>query len=222
MTDNSLQNFPEGIVKFIELISQIERPNLFNPWRESCHTEVKPETGPQQRRVRLAQHLSCPSPKLICLGEAPGYQGCRYSGIAFTSERLLLEGTIPRVPKLASRITLRDKPWSEPSATIVWKALYELGVADQTLLFNAVPWHPMKPGNIHSNRTPTREEKTLGNHYLQAFLDLYPDVPIIAVGNTADENLRGLGINCSKVRHPANGGATKFREGLREIVTRGF
>lgn len=70
---------------------------LFNPWRDHCPFET-PENGPEDRIIRLALHLDC-NPRAILVGEAIGYQGGRYSGIAFTSERLLRTGRIPRIAR---------------------------------------------------------------------------------------------------------------------------
>src|ERR1700675_429954 len=98
------------------------RPTLFNPWRDHC-ADCKPCNDPDAKLVRLAAHLDC-VPKFILCGEAAGYLGCRHSGIAFTSERLLLEGMIPRISPINDRLTSRRLSYSEPSATIVWGALY--------------------------------------------------------------------------------------------------
>ena len=80
-------------------------PTLFNPWRDRC-TDDEPYNGPKAKLVRLAAHLDC-DPKFILCGEAAGYQGCRHSGIAFTSERLLLEGKIPGISAMSHRLTIR-------------------------------------------------------------------------------------------------------------------
>lgn len=114
----------------------VGRPGLFNPWRQSC-THDRPINTTEQKLARLAAHLDC-NAKLILVGEAPGYQGGRYSGVAITSERLLLEGMIPRMPALQGRLTDRAKPFSEPSATIVWGKLQELGIAGEVILWNSV------------------------------------------------------------------------------------
>ncbi len=131
-------------------------PNLFNPWRERC-TDDQPCNGPDAKLARLAAHLTC-DPKFILCGEAAGYQGCRHSGIAFTSERLLREGRIPRISPMSHRLTSRALPYSEPSATIVWGALYNLGIEERTILWNTLPMHPYKSRDEQSNRTPTSEE----------------------------------------------------------------
>jgi len=205
------------IDRFVEAVSQPSYPSMHNPWRDRCHTDLD-SAAAEIRQGRLRNHLLTPNPQLLIIGEAPGYQGCRYSGLAFTSERLLMERVIPRMSGLdGGRITDRQKPWSEPSATIVWKALYEKGLARSTVLFNAVPWHPEGKRGIHSNRTPTTEEKQHGLQYLKDLLEIYPGVPVAALGNTASETLAALEVKHTKLRHPANGGATKFREGLAQL-----
>ncbi len=192
-------------------------PGLFNPWRDACPHDA-PGNGPAQKRVRLAQHLDC-DPQFILAGEAPGYQGCRYSGIAFTSERLLGEGAIPRIPASSGRLSDRRLPFSEPSATIVWKTLYRLGIAERTLLWNALQLHPHSPDSLWSNRTPTPAEISLGEPALRILLTAFPSAAVIAVGKKAEGLLREMGIPIiGAVRHPANGGATQFAEGLGALM----
>ncbi len=194
----------------------VGRPGLFNPWRQSC-THDRPINTTEQKLARLAAHLDC-NAKLILVGEAPGYQGCRYSGVAITSERLLLEGMIPRMPALQGRLTDRAKPFSEPSATIVWGKLQELGIAGEVILWNSVQLHPHHPSKPHTNRTPTREEFSLGLPALHMLRAHYPNATFVAIGKNADDVLSDAGIPATKVRHPANGGANKFRNELEGII----
>jgi len=192
-------------------------PGLFNPWRDNCPHDAD-GNGPAEKLERLAMHLDC-DPQFILAGEAPGYQGCRYSGIAFTSERLLGEGAIPRIPALDRRLSTRRLPFSEPSATIVWKTLYRLAIAERTILWNAMQLHPYRPDNLWSNRTPTPDEIKLGEPALRILIEAYPDARIIAVGKKAEGLLRDMGIPvAAAVRHPANGGATAFAAGLEELM----
>lgn len=191
-------------------------PGLFNPWRQRCEFDVD-ENAPASRLIRLARHLDC-SPKLILVGEAPGYQGCRYSGIAFTSERLLLEGVIPRVEALDRRLTSRKLPFSEPSATIVWKTLYRHGVAEQTILWNALQMHPFRDSAPWSNRTPSDTEVSLGIPAVSALVRAFPEARILAVGRKAEAVLANAGIPAVAVRHPANGGATEFAAGVARAL----
>lgn len=195
----------------------VDIPGLFNPWHDQCPRDA-PGNDPQAKLTRLAAHLDC-NPKFILCGEAPGYLGCRHSGIAFTSERLLLQGSIPRVDGPTQRLTTRDLPLSEPSATLVWKSLYQLGIQADTVLWNALQMHPHKPNDPHSNRTPTPAELALGAPALRILIDAFPSAKIIAVGKKAEELLRKMNVlPVAVVRHPANGGATKFALGLAEAV----
>jgi hypothetical protein len=190
---------------------------LFNPWRDHCPHDTS-TNGPAEKLARLAHHLDC-KPEFILAGEAPGYQGCRYSGIAFTSERLLGEGAIPRIPALTGRLSNRRLPFSEPSATIVWKTLYKLGIQERTILWNAMQLHPYRPDNLWSNRTPTPEEIRLGEPALRILIEKFPAAKIIAVGKKSEGLLREMNIPIAgSVRHPANGGATEFAAGLKGLM----
>jgi len=132
---------------------------------------------------------------------------------------LLGEGAIPRIPALTGRLSTRRLPFSEPSATIVWKTLFRLGIADRTLLWNAMQLHPYRPDNLWSNRTPTPDEIMLGKPALQILIETFPAARIIAVGKKSEGLLRDMGIPIAgSVRHPANGGATAFAAGLKDLM----
>lgn len=197
----------------------VGKPQLFNPWKERC-THDSGSNGPEYRLERLARYLDC-KPRAILIGEAPGYQGCRYSGIAFTSERLLLEGSIPRLNKLEGRLSDRRLPFSEPSATIVWKCLYELGLAEDSIMWNALQMHPFKETvGAWSNRTPSPAEFCYGEESVRRLIDTFPNAQVVAIGQKASFLLNNIGIEpYGIVRHPANGGATKFRDGLKELFS---
>jgi len=189
---------------------------LFNPWRSRCTHDLFADAA-AQRLERLGEHLK-KSPRLILVGEACGYQGCRYSGIAFTSEKLLAAGTIPRVD-VTGRLTSRALPFSEPSATIVWRQLHALGVAQQSVLWNTLPLHPHLAGKPWSNRTPTPAEFEAGQAALIGLLEAFPRARIVAVGRHAGMRLRTLtSRSIHEVRHPARGGATLFASGLAALV----
>jgi uracil-DNA glycosylase len=186
--------------------------NVFNPWAEIDPLDLSP-TPAAARLARLRRHFDC-EPEFVLVGEASGYQGCHASGIPFTSERLLLQGCIPRVA-VARRLTRRARPWSEPSAAIVWGTLQALGIADRVVLWNAFPWHPHRPGAPYSNRRPTRAELQQGLPGLQAVLARFERATVIAVGQIARQALAALvGPDVPLLRHPAYGGARAFSEGL--------
>jgi uracil-DNA glycosylase len=192
-------------------------PTLFNPWRDRS-TDDEPCNGPDARLARLATHLDC-APKFILCGEAPSHRGCRHSGIAFTSECQLLAGEIPRISPMNHRLTSRPRPYFELSAKIVWEALYALGIEKRTILWNALQMHPHKQGKPHSNRTPTSEEIKKGKPALEKLVRKFRSATVIAVGRKAERSLKSMGVRAEYVRHPARGGATKFRQQLKRLVS---
>jgi uracil-DNA glycosylase len=146
---------------------------------------------------------------VVCLGEAGGYQGMRWSGIAFTSERNLLGWGLPYRPTCAART------WSEPSGTIVHKVLEELGAERRVILWNTVPTHPHRPGVPLSNRRPTIAEVEAGAPLAMRLIELVQPRTVVAVGRIAESVLPSGTVY---VRHPANAGGPAFREGMRAIL----
>lgn len=211
--------FPARLNALIRLLQQFEAANVFNPWREADPLDVARD-GAKRRAERLRAHFECDA-AVILVGEAPGYQGCHFSGIPFTNEKLILEGAIPRVSAPA-RFTSRPRPWCEPSATIVWRNLHALGLADRAVLWNTFAWHPHRPGNRLSNRTPTRAEVDAGLEVLRAVLAHFSGVAIVPVGQVAARSLAALGVDAlDPVRHPSMGGATEFGAGLARLQRSG-
>ena len=206
------------IDQLITSISNYQNNRLFNPCSQSCPNEISKKYY-LQRRKNLIAHLSCPDPLCIIIGEAPGYRGARFTGVPFTSEKLLVDQAIPRMDhSKGERITTRHIPWKEPSATIVWEELHKHQVADRTILFNAVPWHPEGKDGPLSNRAPNAAEKSAGLESLSLFFEAFQEIPVMALGNIASESLNRLSIEHTKIRHPANGGAPLFRAGATIFI----
>ena len=208
---------PQSINRLLRLLSVDSGPHVFNPWTQRDERYDGPLNGPEARRERLRAHLRV-QPRQILIGDAAGYQGCHVTGIAFTSERLLMTGAVPRIATPAERLSSRHIPWSEPSATTVWKTLRGLGIEEKTVLWNAFPWHPHKPGNLQSNRTPTRSERMLGLVVLDALLSRLPNATVFAVGRHAQVLLKQVGRPARPLRHPSMGGAVLFRRGLERLL----
>jgi uracil-DNA glycosylase len=204
--------------RFFRLLTSYQGENVFNPWTELDPGTDLDKDAAAARRNRLRAHLATEA-KLILIGEAPGYQGCHVTGIPFTSERLVMAGSIPRVSIRAPRLSSRHIPWSEPSATTIWSALHELRIAHQTILWNAFPWHPHRSDNRQSNRTPKSTERTLGIPVLEALLEAFPNAALGAVGRHAEKSLAACGYKAHALRHPSMGGVTAFRRGLKQLVT---
>jgi uracil-DNA glycosylase len=208
----------------LQALIEFRSPNVFNPWRDYDQMDML-SGGPIVRQERLLAHFDC-APEFMLIGEAPGYQGCHFSGVPFTNEKLICSGKIPRVAQ--ARFTTRDNPWSEPSATVIWSTLHDLGIASTTVLWNAFAWHPYAHGpysdRAYNNRAPTKDELTRGskalNLVLGHFLQTSTPPTIVAVGRIAQKTLTNLGVKYdAAVRHPSMGGATEFRQTMKKIVT---
>jgi uracil-DNA glycosylase len=144
-------------------------------------------------RERLERYLEeRRGASILLVGEAPGFRGARVSGIPFTSERQLTG----------------DGP-AEATATVVHRVLAELGLAQDVLLWNAVPTHP---GTASSNRRPTRAEVEAGLPFVR---ELACGRRVVPVGRVAHAALGGR-----YVRHPSHGGAAAFRSGLAASLGR--
>jgi len=204
--------------RLVALLPRRPGAGLFNPWTQKCSLDSATDAV-AKRMARLRRHFDV-IPRLVLVGEAAGYQGCRFSGMAFTSERLLCAGSVPRIPR-EERFTSRHLPFSEPSATIIWRTLFELGLAESTLLWNALPLHPFPDGRELGNRTPLGPELDIGLPCLDLLSRHFSGLPMVAVGLQAEKAMRLLGVEPTvTVRHPANGGATKFATAMKLFAQR--
>jgi hypothetical protein len=202
--------------EFWSRLREFRGENVFNPWAQLDPLDIRPNAA-EMRGWRLAQHFNRDA-KYLLIGEAPGYRGCHFSGIPFTCEKQLYDGIVPGIPA-QMRFTARDLPWSEGSATVIWGALYELGIEEHTVMFNAFAFHPHDPCNTMTNRAPTRDELLCGMGILADVVEAFPAATRIAVGKTASTTLKNLNFRIDhEVRHPSMGGANKFRAQMRELA----
>jgi uracil-DNA glycosylase len=182
----------------------------FNQFRDTGPDDVP--DAPAIRLANLAHYLEQRrEADVIAVGEAAGYQGMRWSGIAFASEFDLLRWGNPY-----RRSSRRPRPRKEPSGTIVHGVLEELGAEQRVILWNTVPTHPHLPRQPLSNRRPTREEIAAGRVLTEGLVDIVRPRLLVGVGRIACAALP----QAQYVRHPAQSGATAFRAGMREILIR--
>ena len=79
--------------ELIDKLCAYHHPDVFNPWSEydvSC--DISPDAPAircQQLREYLAPRLT--RARIVLIAEAAGYQGCRFTGIPITCERMLLD-----------------------------------------------------------------------------------------------------------------------------------
>ena len=224
------------IKNFISLLKDFSSPNVFNPWADMDPENDVGKDSPLIRCGQLAAYLGerIGKARYVLMGEAIGYQGGHFSGIPMTSERILLghmadKGISAAAPfssikgRRTSRESVRPSGFTEPTATIVWGSLLPMGIdAKDFVIWNTFSWHPYNPAKgLLSNRRPDDGELSAGSEALRMFLSLFEEAEIIAVGKTAYGELKKMGLHPMEVRHPANGGAGKFREQIGRILSFG-
>lgn len=196
--------------------------DVVDPYRDEVPGLDGPRAARRRRRNLEAYLERVGAPRLVLLGEAMGYRGGRFSGIAFTSERQLAGSGPERLPWAPdgafAATSANPRLWLEPSGTVVWGALG--GEAAGVLLWNAFPWHPHGARGPLSNRAPERTLLTVNLHVLERLLDAVAGARLAAVGRTAAAALATLGVEAPAVRHPSHGGATLFRAQVKELLAR--
>lgn len=199
------------------LASSVTGAELYNQYADTSEQNAL-------RRANLRRYLRDMKkrrPAAMLLFEAPGYRGCRLTGVPVTSRRVLLEGVAP-LGLLGRERGYQDVPeqgfervQGEQSATILWRTLAELGVAP--LIWNSVPFHPQRPGRMLSNRPPRAAELAQGRDYLVEVLSHFRPRVLVAVGRSAQGSVAALGLEHHALRHPAHGGSGEFVAGLRVL-----
>jgi hypothetical protein len=191
--------------------------DLFNPYADD-------DPAAAIRRANLTRHLTAllerGTPYLM-VAEAPGYRGCRWTGIPVMSERIMLQGIAKWDLLGAGYQPTSDVPEgvAEATPTILWGAVIEY-LDHPPLLWNALPLHPHKKGNRDSNRPPRAAELAMGEPFIQRVIALYAPELIFAVGRKAERSLSALGVDHVALRHPSQGGKADFIAGLRSAVGR--
>ena len=198
-------------IDLFPLPSRTEQNPLFNLY--SCvEPSVDRVDADQIRRENLGFYLSSfpRCPEVLVVGEAPGWRGCRFSGVPFTSEAQAAGG---KLPFWGERSSKQFTPHSEASASIFWSTMRPY--FPQFLTWNCLPLHPHKPGLPQSNRHATQNEASRFDHILCSIIHILQPNIILAVGRLAQDNLTSLGFDCISIRHPSHGGAAAFKSGIQ-------
>lgn len=159
-------------------------------------------------------------PKVMFVGEAPGYKGCQKTGIPFVSEEELQNKANNFALGEWDRRLVKD-PEKENSAKCIWDSLREKNIIP--LIWNAFPFHPYNPNPANgkdallTNRTPSEEELIKGLEYIKALKEIFEidDNNIYAVGRKA-QNILGLSKD-QYIRHPSYGGTLNCKKRILEI-----
>ncbi len=107
-------------------------------------------------------------------------------------------------------------PYKEGTATIFWEVMHDYH--SRFFAWNCIPFHPHKPGDFLSNRTPTIGEITAHLELLVELILLIQPSEIVAVGRNAKRALGRIDNPFVPVRHPSHGGKKEFAAGIKEIL----
>ncbi|MBA3485343.1 MAG: uracil-DNA glycosylase [Pirellulales bacterium] len=156
---------------------------------------------------------------MIAVGEAPGYLGCRHTGIPFTCGATLAAKRHPLLAAISPAVRMK-RIVREDSASHVWAVLRRY--RRLPILWNAFPFHPHQVASRESNRTPNAIELREGAEYLNEMISLFEPKLLIAIGRKAEET---LGRNFPRFRslhvpHPARGGHCAFAAQMITILRR--
>jgi uracil-DNA glycosylase len=207
----------QEIQNFVEALATIPSSgNFFNQYSY----EVDENSLRRTNLVLYFQQMAKLKPRILLVGEAPGYRGCRLTGVPFTSEFIVLNGIeklgLFGVARGYQKTSESAKLAKEASASIVWETL--LATPSIPLIWNAFGFHPFQGTNQQSNRKPTASELTIGRDFLQQLLQIFAIKTVVAVGNTAQATLNVMQISSLKVRHPAYGGKLEFSNGIKAVM----
>jgi len=207
----------EQITNFVENLANYKvGDNVTN-----IYDYTNKNNGIRRENLKLYLHSSIQNkPKLLLVGEAPGYRGCCLTGIPFTSEYIIFKENFQlfsnnKYKKTDEYPTCRK----EPTATIMWGAFKEFNFYQP--LWNAFPFHPHKKDNLNSNRPPTSFELEKGMSFLSELIEMFgiDKNYVIPIGKNADHILKKNSFVCKyKARHPANGGKSDFIRDLKLIL----
>ena len=200
---------------FIDKLSrEPSTPELTNVYS----SEIPQSEICRENLYNYLQRIRNNNSKVMLIGEAPGYHGCRLSGIAFTCEENFTEDIIPGImgKDLGYKIFSKGEPEREFSASTVWPKLKEWYNAHGSvpLLWNICPFHPHKEGNIMSNRTPRKKEIERGIKYFLDLVDIFDIQHIGCIGRKSENTIENLKLNmdCKYLRHPSCGGKNEFEK----------
>ena len=189
---------------------------LVNPYtREDPALDVDGAAAIRRANLRQSAESVPERLEVLIVAEAPGPWGCRFSGVPLVSESQLLDPHFPLEGRATSLRALHGEPLKEYSGGIYWRAL--LPHWGRFWTWNAVPFHPHKPGDPLTIRAPRAREIRRFADALGAVVEATDPRRVVALGRVAERALAAVGVASTYVRHPSQGGATRFREGMADV-----
>ncbi len=156
------------------------------------------------------------NPSILLIGESPGYDGCRWTGIPFTSGFVVRNSNHKMFREIGDRVVLK-KVVKEKTGTIMWEFLGQ--DKPVPILWNSFPFHPHDIGNPESNRQPSTSEVLEGLEYLTMVYDVFNPKTLGSLGRVGERLLRKNFPNEEVVyiRHPSRGGKNEFIIGMKHL-----
>ncbi|HHX8477750.1 TPA: uracil-DNA glycosylase family protein, partial [Vibrio diabolicus] len=192
-----------------KLIAFEDSETVFNPYKD--------ENAVNNLREYLSLFLSDVGNVHMLVGEAPGYLGCRITGIPFTSSEQLASTEHPVLLQIKDKLRFASIQ-SENTANFMWEVLGERNHIP--LLWNSFPFHPYNKGNPKSNRAPNASELIIGREFLEDLYEIFSPSKIASIGRKGEKALR-IAFPDSEIqyiRHPSYGGKSDFIMGMQNFI----
>jgi uracil-DNA glycosylase len=203
-TDRKLKE----IESFLKKLRKVKHSDtVFNPYRQ--------RSAVNNLRAYLVLLLEVSDIKML-IGEAPGYLGCRITGIPFTSGELLRQTSHPMLEKIKPELKFKTLE-SEATANYMWHFLE--GKTAIPLLWNSFPFHPHHSGKPQTNRAPKVSEIAQGKEFLIDLYNIFQPTEIASIGRKGEKALNQAfpDTKAMYIRHPSYGGKADFIEGMNQL-----
>ncbi|QSO52328.1 hypothetical protein JZ785_27000 [Alicyclobacillus curvatus] len=195
---------------------------LFNQYRHvNSEYDRKDANLTRQKNLMAYCDQLSDSIDVMFVGIAPGYSGCRFSGVPFASEQTLLGKKKSNFfdPSLYSQSS-NGKPRTENSATKVWNSISDCvdsTVLPHIFLWNVVPYHPQGQTAL-SNRDPEDWETEQYAALCQGIIDILKPKQICAFGEIPHKKLKSmLKRDIQYIPHPSRASYTTLKDAYASI-----
>lgn len=217
----------ENFIKTLANFKLKNSNNVFNPWNEKDTDDYDNPKAAEIRFENLKKYLiSKKGAKILLIGEAPGFNGCRFSGVPFKDEDTLLS----EKDKDYKQSSNKKGPYKESSSTTFREQEILKNNDTKWVAWNIFPFHPYKDGQKNKNRKPTTKEIEACDKITNEFINLFKPCEIYAIGRVAEKYLKKLIESKKKegkqwefkcyIRHPARGGKEDFEKGINKIFAK--
>lgn len=206
------------IDKFIEKLSlySYHNKNCFNPWKDVDLFVDVPSANIIRQENLLKFLYDRLFAEVIFVGEAPGYNGCRFSGVPFYDEyRLSLLSSDYKQSSISKNLK------KERTSSIVYNNFNLWKNNLYWVAWNIFPFHPYKNGYKTRNRHPDSFEIIETIELLYSFLQIYKNSKIYAIGRISEYYINNIYKHNKKVEyipHPSWYGAKNYNNYCNSIL----